>query len=66
MKNIIKVIRLDKLKVLEILIEVFWDDLYINWFIGSGKNKRKCLEIMMFYVFESVLVRGDVYFMEDK
>jgi ribosomal protein S18 acetylase RimI-like enzyme len=66
MKNIIKATRSDKPKVLEILTEAFWDDPHINWFTGSGKNKRKRLETMMSHAFESALARGDVYLTEDK
>jgi len=66
MNKVIKATRADKSKVLEILTEAFWNDPHINWFTGSGKNKKKRLESMMSHAFESALVRGDVYLTEDK
>jgi GNAT superfamily N-acetyltransferase len=66
MNKPIKATREDKPKILEILTEAFWNDPHINWFTGSGKNKKKRIETMMSHAFESALVRGDVYLTEDK
>lgn len=66
MNKIIKATRADKSRVLEIQTEAFWNDPHINWFTGSGKNRRKRVESLMSHAFESALTSGDVYLSEDK
>ncbi len=66
MAQIIKAKRSDKQRVLDILVEAFWDDPHVNWFTGQGKGKRNRMRAMMSHAFEMALPNGDVYLSEDK
>ncbi|MEM9987752.1 MAG: GNAT family N-acetyltransferase [Bacteroidota bacterium] len=61
MQQIIQASRKDKSRVLDILVEAFWDDPHINWFSGKGKQRGRRIRTLMSFAFEEALSRGDVY-----
>lgn len=66
MERVIKASRSDKGRIIELLVEAFWNDPHIIWFTGNGPKKRKRIATMMSHAFESALLRGDVYLTADK